>query len=396
MTCQEIQHWLLLSKPLDPLPAAVRRHLAGCPRCRQRCDQLRLLDEQVRGLPPPPNPATKARLLTHLATVPQTPASAPPSPPSRLYLRWVAAAAIAASLLVAWAWTIARRPALPDPPTNEESKVPSFHPEEAAIVVRVAEVDVRLARPAATEEPLDLMSRLAGDLKDEALRRARQEPSEAVLLLADLSAYVLRQGVVGRAAVLPAGQRPDRVAPLLRQLRAIEAEIDAYSKEALPVVADMLRPLAAAVRESAQRIEDGRPPADTGPIPDGPARPLLVTLVIHAVRLAETGDPLRRADLSADLAPLLAQAIVLLSAGGDAERAEKLGDCLGDLLGRGVGENLKQVEADGAPEARRAEAEKVRERSGQAVTILERNREQLPAAARKGLEHALEKIKPSV
>src|SRR4051812_14108053 len=111
MTCQEIQHWLLLSKPAVPLPGAVRPHLDACPRCRLRCEQLRLLDDQVNSLPlPPPEPAARARLMARIA---QTPQERAPAPVVRLHLRWVAAAAVAASLLIAVTWMVARRPASP-------------------------------------------------------------------------------------------------------------------------------------------------------------------------------------------------------------------------------------------------------------------------------------------
>jgi hypothetical protein len=195
---------------------------------------------------------------------------------------------------------------------------------------------------------------------------------------------------VARAARLPADKRPQLVPPLVRRLLDAEAEVDRCRQDALPVVADMLRPLGAAARESADLIEAGRTAAPAKGAPaSGTAPPLIATLVAHGLRLADEDDPVRRADLAADLASLLAPAIVLCSASGDEDGAEDLGDCLDDLR-QGMGANLKQAEEDGLPPARRAEADKVRERSDEAMGVLERNLEQLPPPARKGVERALE------
>src|SRR5262249_55065394 len=155
MTCQEIQHWLLLSKPAEALPAAVRRHLGACPRCRLRSEQLRLLDEQVRGLPSlPANPAAKARLLDRVAQTSQE----RPFAPLRLHRRWVVAAAVAASLLIAVTWIIARRPpASPEVAVTEPSNASPLRAGAGGIVLRVAKRDVRLASPVAVEEQLDIL-----------------------------------------------------------------------------------------------------------------------------------------------------------------------------------------------------------------------------------------------
>jgi hypothetical protein len=308
------------------------------------------------------------------------------------------ASAVAASLVVAWAWTLASRPAAHKPQEEavaqpaDDGRPSPLRAGDGEIVLRVARLDVRLAGPSPEEERLDVLTRLAGGLKDEAVRLARDGPSEDVQLLGALSAHLLRRGVVGGAARLPAEKKPGLVPPLVRRLRDTEAEIDGCCRDALPVVADMLRPIGAAARESAERIEAGRGPAGDGadPAAAGPAPPLISVLVTHGLRLAEEADPVRRADLSADLASLLAPAIVLLSAGGDDEGAEELGDCMGDLLGWGVGDNLKQAEADGLPAPRQAEAEKVRERSAEVMAGLERNLAQVPAPARDGIQRAVQ------
>jgi len=394
MTCQEIQHWLLLSKPAVPLPGAVRRHLDACPRCRLRCEQLRLLDDQINGLPPPPpDPSAKERLMARIARTPQ---QRSPAPAVRLHLRWVAAAAVAASLLIAVTWIVARRPAAnrsgDDVALTEGTSPSPLRAGAGGIVLRVAKLDVQLANPAAVEEQLDLLTQLAGDLKDEAIRLAKQGPSEDVQLLGDLASSVLRQGVVGRAARLPVGKRPELVPPLVEQLRATETEIDGFCKDRLPAVANMLRPIGSAARESAELIEAGRSVAEGGNVasPDGPARPLIASLVVQGLKLADEGNPVRRADLAAELASLLTPAIVLLSAHGDADGAEALGDCLGDLLVEGVTNNLAQAEEAGMTEAQKAEAKTVRERSIAVISGLEDNLAHAPPDARAGLQQAIE------
>ncbi len=131
--------------------------------------------------------------------------------------------------------------------------------------------------------------------------------------------------------------------------------------------------------------------AEAEPLPPvNGGQPLLAALVSGGLRLAEESDPLRRAEVSSALAGLLAQAIVLLSARGDAEQADELGTAMGELLYVGVTSNLDRVAATAPPGARAAEAEQVRRRAAQAQAVLEQNLEQATGPARAGLQRALQ------
>src|SRR5205807_1845156 len=88
-------------------------------------------------------------------------------------------------------------------------------------------------------------------------------------------------------------------------------------------------------------------------------RDLLAALVVQGLRLAEETDPLRKADVCNDVADHLVQSIVLASAGGDTERADKLGGLLGSVMDQGVASNLSKVETANPEDARVQEAEKV-------------------------------------
>ena len=57
MKCRDVKLWLLSSRANDPLPAALRRHLEGCVRCRAKRQTLSRLDERVRALPLAPTTA---------------------------------------------------------------------------------------------------------------------------------------------------------------------------------------------------------------------------------------------------------------------------------------------------------------------------------------------------
>jgi hypothetical protein len=117
-------------------------------------------------------------------------------------------------------------------------------------------------------------------------------------------------------------------------------------------------------------------------------------LVLQGLRLAEAPEPLRRAEVASELGQQLAQAVVLLAAGGDADQAADLGAALGELMDVGVAANLERAEKADLKGERRAEAEQVRRRVAQTGEALERNLEAVPEAARAGLERALRRSAP--
>lgn len=128
------------------------------------------------------------------------------------------------------------------------------------------------------------------------------------------------------------------------------------------------------------------------PARSGTRRDLLGTLVLQALPLAEEDDPLRRADHCNAVAEQLVQGILLASSDGDTTRAEQLGGLLGEVLDRGIAPNLERIDLQDADPPRLADAERVEQRSGQAVEVLQRNLEKAPPAAQPGLQKALEAV----
>ncbi|MBM3980854.1 MAG: anti-sigma factor, partial [Planctomycetes bacterium] len=76
MTCAAAEPWVLAARTAAELPERVARHLARCPRCAARFDQLARVDVAAAHLVPSPNPEARARLDALLAR-----ASAPHAEP---------------------------------------------------------------------------------------------------------------------------------------------------------------------------------------------------------------------------------------------------------------------------------------------------------------------------
>jgi hypothetical protein len=106
------------------------------------------------------------------------------------------------------------------------------------------------------------------------------------------------------------------------------------------------------------------------------------------LRLADATDPLRRAELSADAAELLARSVVTLAAAGNSDAAGELGGHLRDMLQSGVAGNLDKMEAADKNKVRDA-VKKLRERTVEVVALLQQNLDHASAADRPGLEQAV-------
>jgi hypothetical protein len=187
------------------------------------------------------------------------------------------------------------------------------------------------------------------------------------------------------------------LAPVVKQLQEAAAEADQIAAEK-PAVATSLRVLEKAAQDAVQSLTTDRRPlaappsgwVSPGAVRPGTAPALLSALVMHGLRLAETDDPLRRADCCTRIADDLVRTILTASATGDADQAFRLGKHLGVVMDRGVDSNLTRAEATATEEARVEEIQRVSERATQATEVLEQNLEEAPDTARPGLERALE------
>jgi hypothetical protein len=393
MKCREAQSWLLTLRTDQSLPGAVQQHLGLCARCRELSARLTRLDESVRQLPlPPGNPAARAGLWDRIedSTLRQP---IRPRRPSRWLLWRQAALTVAAAAAILFAigvlvgalgWFTS-----PDPPQLAKQELDAAG-GETALVVRLAKYDAQLGKTTEVAQQLDVLGHVAGDLKDEALRRVRQGTATDVPLLSELYGQVVREGIARRAVLLPQEKKPALTTTLVKQLRDTATEVRTLARQSLPVVQDMLQPLTRAAREAANLVESGRTPAGAAP-PDVPGpRPLVATLVRQGLRLSAETDPVRRADLCSELASVLAPNVVLLSESGTSGQASELGTCMTELLNQGVAENLKHVQGNNLTAERQAEMERVRRHLTEAADVLKRNLSRASPEAKVELQTAID------
>jgi hypothetical protein len=395
MKCNEVQLWLRTSNGQMPAPSGLRRHLYKCAACRRERQRVLKLDHSVRRLPvPPENPATRALLLERIGKT----AAPMPSRRPRLriwprVLRWTAAAAVV--LVTSWLVVKQFRKTHVEEPLARVMHAGSqvwIGPEDRATIVRVARHDVRLAETTDPVEQLEVLTALSSDLKDEALRLARAGKSGNVPLLTSLYQQVVRQGIVGRAAAVPADNRGAVLGPLVKRLQAAEQEVDAAAREARPLVGERLRPLSDAARETAALLSGEHAlPAVAVRLPAGPA-PLLTVLVQQGLQIAAESNYLSRADLCADLASMLAPAIVVMASEGQEVDSRDLTSCVNELLEQGVADNLDRAAEQQGSALPAADLASIHQRSAQVRTTLADNLAKVPAESRADLQHALEAV----
>jgi len=402
MRCKEAYVCLLAAQNPGAPPAEVREHLARCAACRQRQRRLLALEAEIRSFPQAEEALdSRLRFQARLDELPALPALVEPPAASAVPARqrwpiWSVLGLTACALLVfGLAWIISHPAGFQGTfVTAPQRAAPGGLAE--ATVTRILEKDLQLAAAGSSKQQLFVLGDIAAELRVEACRLAREGPVEDVLLVGGLYERVVCQGLVRRAKTLPAGEREGLVAELVRQLDRSALEADRAADAALPGAAEGLRNLASASRTAggdltarAAEPSELRSPA-WQPAQSGTLRDLLGTLVLQALLLAEEDDPLRRADHCNAVAEQLVQGILLASSGGDTSRAEQLGGLLGHVMDRGIAPNLERLDLKNADPPRLADAERVEQRSGQAMAVLQRNLEKAPPAAQPGLQKALE------
>jgi hypothetical protein len=413
MNCKEAYVWLLGSQTPDDPPVGLQQHLLRCAQCRQRQKRLLALESELRQLPRPgESPQARQRFLEKLPAQvavlppppePITPALSPQGSGNGALARWVISTLTAAALVIfALGLTLGWSLSGPDSPiarsTGKTGPVVagSSGPRESA-VARILDSDLRLADTSSPQERVTALADMASELRGEALRLAKEGHVEDVLLVSGLYERVVFQGVVNRAKAVPAEQQSGLVSSLVKQLEQTADESNRAAATALPGADEGLRNLAAAARAASRSLSGETPAAPEVRSPawqfgrSGTMRDLMGTLVLQGLDLAKEDDPLKRADYCNDMAEHLVQGILLASSGGDSGRAETLGGFLGSVMDRGVGKNLDRGVPEGAGELRLAQAERIGQRLGQAVQVLEDNLEKAPPAAQPALQKAIEK-----
>lgn len=407
MNCHAAKTWLLAAKRSDRLPPRIVRHLVECPPCRKlRIDLLQTEELTARFLMIPDNPSARAALERKLdgesrdqsphptAAVPRR--SSMPRRFSRASLWTVAVSA--AMLILCLGWLIGRYSATTSLSVSEVRvrKVPEnnrpWPPEEKTtpILVRVASLASRMVSDRDPSARLDVLESLADELRSEGLRLAARGQVSDLARLTALHDRVLRSGLAPQVQRLADPKDRDAaVARLSRKMDRIVEEVTIRERSLPPSVAERLKPFVTAARATSQNLAAAKMP-DIPPGPEPANPPPLDGLVTLVVKLAHEDAPLPRAEASADLGKVLAQATVLLTVSGDTEFSSQMGEYLDTVMANGVADNLDSVEAEDMKGNLKQEVAKVRERAGEVGIVLQRDLEKAPPAAQQGLQQAIE------
>jgi hypothetical protein len=403
MKCSQAVAWLFTTRAASPPPVAVRRHLKRCRKCCRRRRRLVRLEAEAARLPlPAANAAAKARFLDRVA---QLPVPIRPAAPRRRWLPLLTATA--AALLLGFALGVGLpRPGQPDP--SRPPLLADKHLDER-MLPRLIDLNLQLAQSSDPAKQLDVLAKMAGELRTEAIRLARSGAPDELPLLITLHDRLVRRGLVSRAQALPAADRPALLAPLAQALRGGQAEVEQATQQLPPALADLLRPLGVTAETGARQLSAAESlPAEPDPVPAlaanlGTARDLVAFVVSQSLLLAEEDDPLQRAWHCNHLADQFSLALVMASSRGDRDRALTLGKHVGDIMDRGVTANLNQLQASGDP--RLAELNQVIGRVRKLVATIDASLTPMPGGPAspaipyeqvKSLEHTLKDLEKSL
>jgi hypothetical protein len=406
MTCDAAEPWLIATRSADDLPDAVRAHFTGCPHCGGLLARLTRLDAAAAKLAPPPNPTARARLDAALARTPQPTPPTPRRPRSRSVLPWAVAVAVVVMFACGWltgrltsSKPLAQVPPEPREQPKEQRPSNQTHPERvlpvapfpaapAGLMARAARHAASAAGDPAPVAQAEALDRFAAEVRAAALKHAAAGDVDDLPRLAGVHDRVVRLGVARQVARIPDGLRASVAVAIADELRRSADELTTVSAQLPPAVGDLLHPLFATCCDAGEAIRQGKPPA--APATDWPNPPTpLEAVAAQTIRMADTADPLARADESVRLAAVLAQSVTVLSVAGLPDDAARVGESIDAVLDRGVAANLERVERADPDGKLRKQVAEVRERAGRATEVLEKNLAKAPPAARVGLERAL-------
>lgn len=434
MKCDQATTWLLMSDSPGTPPAAVDRHLDGCPDCRATQRQLVALENRLGVAPVPAESTTaKRRFLAKLSALPAHGKTSPRKshwPRSQLrQWRWMPAFALAtaAALMIAFVsgWLLRSTRFQGGDDDRQLSREPESSRVERAREIAVVdnagsappaepfadqrpratlsdrgltdlrpfiENHIQLALAENPSDRLVLLADLAENLWREAARQARQGPTEELLLLSRMYERVVARGLPASARTLSAEDEQVR-GQIVMRLKKTQLDAAQAADASLPVVDEILTRIGVASSDAARQIEAGQEaePVSSAEVSAPPqSSNLLASLVGTNLKLANEDDPLRRAEYCSDLADDLSQRIVLLSLDGDEHRAAELGEYLGDVVDRGVTTNLDRFHPTGPDDPRWMEYDRIKQHSPHSLDVLQRNLERAPEPAKKGLMRAIE------
>jgi hypothetical protein len=259
--------------------------------------------------------------------------------------------------------------------------------QPAGLSVRAGRYAAQIAadtNPAAQAEALE---NFAAAVRTEALHRAESGDADGLPRLTGLHERLLKLGVARQVARTPKDQRADTAARVAERLKAAGDEFTTATAQLPPAITALVAPLSAACHETAEGIRQER----ALPVPgDWPSPPTPLEMVaVQALRVAGADDALSRANESVQLAAALAQSAAVLSAAGQSDDAERVGDSIATVLDAGVAGNLERVESGDRVGKLRTEVALVRERADRTMEPLERGLAKATPVTKPGFEKAL-------
>lgn len=277
-------------------------------------------------------------------------------------------------------------------PDNEPEAPEASQEALADLLPPCVENHVLLANAKTPGDRLLLLDGLADTLFGAISRQVKGAPSEDLQSTRDLYEHVLRDGHLSKSLLL-AAEDDDARRRVAMNLMARQAEASRLAADRLPLVSELLASVSQASGDAARELDmtsSGTPCGAEFAPAQLANNSLVAACVARSVSLATEPDPLGRAEHSSEFARQLSEAIVFASLRGETAPAEELGGYLGEVVEQAVQPNLKLVDLKGADAARRERFEAVQATSRQAISMLHKNLERAPQAAKPGLERALE------
>jgi len=399
-----------MSDSPSELPEPVARHLEICDSCRNTQRQLMQLEGEIKSdRVSIVSQAAGRRFLSRLDQLPER----------RLFrkqdvrktIAFVCATAAALAMIVGVSWFLSKlqqdefnnRDSIAEYPKRSQTlQIPNndsiSQPQQLerstlsgvslALLAPLIDNHVRLAAAELPADRFQLVAELSDALWREIVREVEAGATTDLLLVSQLYAYVVADALPRCSHVLEQLDDPIRRKAATALIRR-RADAERLADNTLPVVAEVLRRVSDQSDAAAEQIVQGELPQEAS-TKLAAVNNLLTIVLASNLKLAEEDDPLRRASQSSDLADQLSQTIVFTTLSGDAATAEQLGGMLGDVVDRGVMVSLARFEPAGEDDPRRDEYEQIKQHNQRAIEVLQRNLERAPAAARKGLQRAIE------
>ncbi len=247
MKCKQVLQRLLATSGPRTVPAEVLAHLDGFERCRRWGEDLRAIHSAVPTLPVPDSGEAKAAVVRQFLA-PPAPAAEPVWSGRRVRVNW-------ARVLVAAAAMIVLGLALSGV-FNREKARPTATPQDA-LLARVLDRQLELAKAGSVEKRVEALDHLAGDLDGGVLNLALVAERDDLDMLANLYASVVGgdKGLLARADDVPLAVRKDLFTKISKRFKDVGDRADKQAREVPPDAVAPLKRIAATARDAYDKLQ---------------------------------------------------------------------------------------------------------------------------------------------